>query len=437
MDNELVYDYLVVGGGILGLATAWTLKKQCPQTAVGLVTAGNLCDGTTSQAAALVTQGRSSECAAGLVQDTLVAIDELDREIELGLPFHRSGGLHLAKSGQEHEALVAIASVADQCGIKTQWLAMDEAKWKAPQFNLEGFRSALWFEGDGYIDPVLLANAYGESARAKGVKIHSGSRVSELLAENGTIHGVKLETDVDISANHVIVCAGPWAANLLKPLGCSLPVAPVRSLYWMTERHEFNPALPVTIVPSAHAYFRKENQSILFGIRDYPGVALHPDNVPDDVQSFAFSEDTDGVNALSGNWDQLVSFWPQIEQLGLAHFISGISTYSLDGLPVIGVPISSKSADYSNKPMTGLTVVTGCSGAGIAYSAGIAKQAVQHALNGHVPDELSFNRFSSETETPVYDIHSRALAANSEALCAYDANFRQRCLRARYNKKAG
>ena len=69
MDNELVYDYLVVGGGILGLATAWTLKKQCLQAAVGLVTAGNLCDGTTSQAAALVTQGRSSECAVQLVQD--------------------------------------------------------------------------------------------------------------------------------------------------------------------------------------------------------------------------------------------------------------------------------------------------------------------------------------------------------------------------------
>jgi len=435
LGNELVYDYLVVGGGILGLATAWTLKKQCPQAAVGLVTAGNLCDGTTSQAAALVTQGRSSECAAHLVQETLAAVDALDHELELGLPFHRSGGLHIAMSDQEHDALINMASIAEQCGVKAQWLSRSETKQRAADFNLEGLRSALWFEGDGYIDPVLLANAYGESAKASGVKIHTHSRVRELLAFDSCIQGVQLESDVNISANHVILCAGPWAANLLRPLGCSLPVAPVRSLYWMTEPYDVSTNFPVTIAPSANAYFRKENQSILFGVRDYPGVTLHPDSVPDDVQGFAFAEDTDGLNALTGNWEKLVSFWPQIETLGLAHFISGISTYSLDGLPVIGAPFSTKSK--FPKAIQGLTLVTGCSGAGIAYSAGIAKHAVQHAVTGQVPDELSINRFLSEVGIQSNGVGSRVRAMNSNVLCAYDAEFRQRCLRARSNKKAG
>ncbi len=202
----------------------------------------------------------------------------------------------------------------------------------------------------------------------------------------------------------------------------------------MTEALPSNPRLPVTIVPSVRSYFRKENQSILFGVRDCPGQSLHPDHIPDDVLGFAFPEDENGLDALVDTWPKLVSFWPQIERLGLAHFISGISSYSLDGLPIIGDPI------FNAKTLKGLTVVSGCSGAGVAYSGGIAKIAVDHAVNGIELETFRSTRFSNPSPLAhphfVTTSNERSLTSN-EQTCAYNMAFRQRCLQARYNKKAG
>lgn len=424
-----------MGGGILGQATAWQLAKQRPEKAshMALVTMGNPSEGTTSQAAALVTHGRGQALATDMVQQTLRAVEELNQELELGVPFHGCGGLHIACSEAELAELQSMAQVALQQGLNVRWLSAQETQSKVPAFCLNHFSGALWFEEDGYIDPVLLANAYGESAKNKGVTFYNHSEVVALLHENGQIIGVRLSSGVQIFAEHVVLCAGPWAAKLLKPLGLPLPVTSVRSLYWMTEASSDAHNLPITIVPSVHGYFRKENQSVLFGVRDCPGISLHPDSVPNDVQSFAFAQDSDGLNTLTKAWDPLVKLWPNIENLGLANFIAGISSYSLDGLPVIGVP------DVDGRPcIQGLTIVSGCSGAGVAYSAGMAHYAMRHVLGESLPDQLSFNRFSpmhmAEQSINEPSNQSTAVAAS---LCAYDEPFRKRCLQARYNKKAG
>jgi 4-methylaminobutanoate oxidase (formaldehyde-forming) len=208
-------------------------------------------------------------------------------------------------------------------------------------------------------------------------------------------------------AKHLIVCAGPWAASLLRPLTLALPVTPMRSIYWITETClEEKSTQPICVVPYVQGYFRPETNALLFGIRDQ-GAALHPGQVPNDVHGFEFPNAQDGMSALHESWQPLVHFWPNIEHLGLSTEVTGISSYSPDGLPVIGAPESFKK----------LTVVSGCSGAGIAYSGGIAKQAVNHALEDTLHQAFNFNRFDQGD--------------------AYDEAFRQRCLLARSQKKAG
>ncbi len=181
----MYYDYLIIGGGVLGQAVAWELANRIKgQGSIGLVTSEGLSNGTTAQAAALVTQGRSSVAAARLVQETLSAVAHLNEELELGVPFHKAGGLHVAMSKEEHDGLQTMAAVAEQASVSHKWLSKQAVQEKAPEFNLSGFYSALWFAEDGYIDPVLLANAYGESAKAKGVRFHLQTKVASLLTED-------------------------------------------------------------------------------------------------------------------------------------------------------------------------------------------------------------------------------------------------------------
>ncbi len=403
----MTVDYLIIGGGILGQAVAWTLSKAAPQADIALIEKGLCSQATTSQAAALVTQGRTKLIAASMVQDTLNAITELNSELDMPIPFTRCGGLHLAVSTNEIKSLNNMANVAGALEIQHEFLEQKIVDQYCPFFSTGNSQSRLYFSGDGYVDGTILANSFGMGARTNGVRFFQGDNITAITQlDNG--YQVSRSNDVtDIKAKHLFICAGPWAAKLLKPLGISLPVTPMRSLYWLTEPYEkLDSDFPVCVVPSAQAYFRQETNHMLFGVRD-KGQALHPDDVPCDVHGFQFKNDQQGLEALENAWPKLVQFWPDIEQLGLANLITGISSYSADGLPVIGCPDS-----HSN-----LTIVSGCSGAGIAYSAGMAKHAVTHAITGAIHNELDMNRF------PLGD--------------AYAEDFRNDCLMARSQKTAG
>lgn len=403
----MTVDYLIIGGGILGQAVAWALAQVEPNTRIALIEKDACAQATTSQAAALVTQGRSHPVAASMVQETLGAIDQLNTELDMPIPFSRCGGLHLAVSEKEIQALNNMAHVAEQLNIDHTFLTSQQAHEYCPFFTTQNSKARLYFAGDGYVDGSILANGFGISARRLGVQYFQQQTVTEVHTLDTGFRVSRSEGLADIHAKHLFICAGPWAASLLKPLGVHLPVTPMRSLYWLTETYkQLHSDFPVCVVPSAHAYFRQEVGHMLFGVRD-KGQALHPDDVPCDVHGFQFKDDQQGFDALENAWPALTEFWPDVEQLGLSHLITGISSYSPDGLPVIGSPIS-----HSH-----LTIVSGCSGAGIAYSAGIAKHAVKHARTAEIDPALDINRFPF---------------AN-----AYDDQFRRDCLLARSQKTAG
>lgn len=403
----MTVDYLIIGGGILGQAVAWTLSKKMPQTEIALIEKDLCAQATTSQAAALITQGRTKSIAASMVQDTLESIAELNSELDMPIPFTRCGGLHFAMNKNEMNSLDNMASTAKKLNIKYKYLQRQDLNKYCSFFNTSNVHYGLYFEGDGYVDGSTLANSFGMSARKNGVTFHQGNNVTCINTLDGGYEITYGNGSSNIFAKHLIVCAGPWMAKLLKPLGISLPVTSMRSLYWLTEPyHKLHSNFPICIVPSAQAYFRKETNQMLFGVRD-KGQSLHPDKIPSDVHSFQFNHDQNGLEAIESMWERLVQFWPDIEQLGLSNLITGISSYSADGLPVIGSPSS-----HSN-----LTIVSGCSGAGIAYSAGIAKHAVNHALTKEIHSELDINRFAYGD--------------------AYDDEFRQACLKARSQKTAG
>jgi sarcosine oxidase subunit beta len=401
-------DYLIVGGGVLGQAIAWRLAKNTHLKKIVLVDKAEFSQATSSQAAALVTHGRSNVIASELVQVTDEYIQQLNPLLDQPVPFQRCGGIHLAVSKDEQAALQQMKSTADILNIACTWLSQSQVAKKLISFDVDNVLAALYFPDDGHVDGTLLADSYGQAARKLGVNFKRNYRVSTIEKrpqDDG--YDVLFSNQEKITCSHLIMCAGPWSANLLNTLSISLPVAPLRSLYWISEDcFSQGEQMPVCVAPWAQAYFRQEVKGMLFGVRD-KGLSLHPDLIPDDVHGFAFNGDDNGYQALTDAWPKLNILWPGINQLGLVHHVSGISSYSPDALPVLGAP----------PQINNLTLVSGCSGAGIAYSGGIAKYAVQHILTGQLPASLNMNRFNGG--------------------CAYDDHFRQTCLQARSQKKAG
>lgn len=364
-------DFLIIGGGILGAATAWALAQRVPAgSRIRLIEAGMLSAATTSQAAALLTRVRPDGAMAALVGETFAAIAELNSVLDEPLPLRQAGSLHLATGAAGRSYLHETAKTAEGLDLSVDWLSPARIRAMSPWLEPGADGQALFLADDGYMDPVQFAQGYLAAARRLGVEITQHCRVQQLLVEQGRAVGVRTSRG-DIHSGSVICCAGPWALPLLARHGVALAMAPVRSHYWISAANPglFPAGSPMVILPDASAYARPEVGGLLFGLRDQQAVYGDPASLPEDIHGYRFNCDPDGWQCLESGYGALAQVFPALADLGIAHYISGVSSYTPDGKPLLG-----------RTRLPGLLVASGCSGGGIALSGGIGRLIAELAL---------------------------------------------------------
>lgn len=264
---------------------------------------------------------------------------------------------------------------------------------------------------DAFQDAYVLANSYARCASRRGVKIWQNAEVTNIHHKGARIEGVQLG-ETSISSPIVIDAAGAWANLLSLKLGIPLPMAPVRSNYWITETNPllFPPEQPITILPDASAYARPETGALLFGLREKTSAHFHPQELPADLHGFTFGDPEDKWSILVDQGPKLHRFFPEFDKIGIAHYISGVSTYTPDGLFILG----------NLSEMEGFYAATGCSGAGVAASGGMGR-AIAELVSGQSPfcslDSFRIDRFGK--------------------IDPLSTSFRQICADARSNKTSG
>lgn len=382
-----VSDILIIGGGILGLSCAWSIASSAPKgSRITLLESNTLSSGTTSQAAALLTRARPNQDMARLVAATFEAISQLEAELNELLPLRKVGSLHISMGDQSADYLSSTETAARLFELSHHRVNPHQVKQLSPWLNTQKIDNALLVEDDGYMDPVQLSQAYASAARKKGVQIKQGVTIKDLLVSSQGIQGV-LTNQGMFEAPQVICCAGPWSIKLLHDYGVRLGMAAVRSHYWITA---VNPALfpthaPMVIMPDINAYARPEVGGLLFGLRDKQAVYASPDQIPVSIHGFEFDQDPKGLECLEDQWQGLSDLFPSLNDIGIAHYISGISSYTPDGKPIIDAT-----------SISGLYVATGCSGGGIAISGGVGEAMANLVLNKTTSSSLetfSINRF--------------------------------------------
>ncbi|MCD8522793.1 MAG: FAD-binding oxidoreductase [Saccharospirillaceae bacterium] len=402
---------VIIGGGILGLAIAHYLQTS-GQAQVQLFERGELGAGTTSQAAALLTRARSSDNSASMVHETHTVMRTLEQRFNM--PFaQRSGCLHIAVHDDERQQQQRYAQQAQQLDVATQWLDSAAIRRLLPWLAVNADSRALYYPDDGHADPYTLAQLYARSARAAGAQIITHCAVSRLESQGGVFTGVHLASGECIRADSIVLAAGPWSAALASDYDIALAMAPVRSHYWITNHQpQVRADQPMAIIPSAKAYFRSEHSALLFGVRDSQCCVADPRALPDDIHSFHFADDANGWLALEEHWQTLQALCPLLESAQLAHYLSGVSSYTPDAKPLLG------------RVGENVFVATGCSGAGIAFSAGIGRLLSEQILDKPTfvaADEFSPARF----------------AGMQPAADPLSADFRQYCAHARSGKSTG
>jgi len=364
MTSSVERDILIVGGGIFGAAIAFALGQRGLGERVLLLERRQLAHAATSRAAALVTLVRDKPHFIPLVQETYRAIETLHTDFVEDVGLRQVGALHVASN----PAAESLRQLADNCtayGIIHEELTPAEAVRLAPWLDAEAFDAAVLFPQEAYVEPYLLCTAYARAAAQMGVRTRLDADVRHIRNEENRVSGVELASGEVLPARIVINAAGAWSGLLCAELGVPLPMAPVRSQYWITETDALFPRhSPIVLLPEIRAYARPEVGALLFGVRESNTAVADPRQLPSDLAGFVFDpDDADGWNNLAEGAEHLRRFFPAIDRIGIAHYINGPSNYTPDGNLVLG----------SVDGIDGLFVATGCNGAGISVSGGVGR----------------------------------------------------------------
>lgn len=402
---------VVIGAGTIGAATAWHLAKRGVEN-VMLIERNQVGTGNTSKAASLMTSVRHKEAMVPLIKETYSNIDEIERLTGESVGKQAVGTLHIAASPATFEILEGLKDIAERHGIAYQSLNTGQLKEKLPWYHAEKAAQTLFFEHDAYVDAYVLAKVFAEAAKKEGALVLQGTEVLEVIQQHCAVTAVNTSKET-IETPIVVDAAGAWANQLSLQVNVPIPMAPVRSIYWITEKNEnlFPKDQPMVAMPDAMAYSRPEAGGLLFGLREENSPHFHPEELDKAPNSGFLGNPEDQWNIIMEHGQDFASFFPAFEDLGIENCITGISTYTPDGYYTFGeLPHVAK----------GFYVAAGCAGAGVAGSGGIGRMIAEMVLGEELyadPTAFSVDRFTD------FDPMSES--------------FRQRCADARSKKKDG
>lgn len=409
MKNQ--YDMIIVGGGLLGCATAYQLAKRRAGNIL-LLDGNDIASQASARAACLLTRARTKPALMEMVQETYDCIEEMEVLLGESLGLQQCGSITIASSEASLREVEALEQAANRFGIANERIGQERVRELLPWINEEAVQVALYMPTDAFIDSALLCSGYAKAAQKLGVELKTNTKVREIaVTADGAVEGVVLCDGTKIQAPVVVNAAGSWANLLMRPLGIGLPFTPVRSHFWISDpdAERFPANHPFTVIPDARAFTRSDVGSLIIGLRESECQPFDPQTLTDKLEDFDFRAEAKW-KILDECAPLLKPYLRDIDTLGIAHYMAGPSCYVPDAKFIIG----------GFKQHRGLFTVTGCCGGGVAAGGGMGRLAAEMILG----------------ETPFVDPALFAPDRFGE-VDPFTVEFQKRCADARSNKKGG
>ncbi len=223
----------IVGGGIVGLATAReVLRDDLGAEVVVLEREHQVGLGQTGHNSGVVHTGlyyQPGSLKARLCRRGMGLLREFCAEY--GIAYEECGKLVVATEPEERERLEALAERANANGVEgLTWLDGEEMRRIEP--HVHGLW-ALHSRATAIVDFTAVARAMADAIVAAGGEIRTAAAVRRIGTRPGSAV-VELTAGAKISADHVIVCAGIEADRVARASGepAEPRIVPFRGQYW-------------------------------------------------------------------------------------------------------------------------------------------------------------------------------------------------------------
>ncbi|MFO0735150.1 MAG: FAD-dependent oxidoreductase [Labilithrix sp.] len=223
---------VVIGGGVMGCATALELAKRGVSELIVLERAVPGAEASSAAAGMLAAQVESKDddersryvraraAYAGWAEE-LRALTGID------IAYRKSGVLELASTDAELTHLRDRVASNVAAGLAAELVDPAGARAIEPQLGTE-LTGAAWFPDEAQIDPPQLLRALVAAVARAGITVKSGVTVSSLHVERDACRGVVLDRGDILHADAVLLAAGSWS-SLVPGVPKAVPaVRPVR-----------------------------------------------------------------------------------------------------------------------------------------------------------------------------------------------------------------
>ncbi len=400
-------DVVIIGGGIIGAATAYYLAKR--GMSVALVEKGRIAGEQSSRNWGWCRQQDRDRAEIPLIKESLRIWNDLNSEIGAETGFRQTGVLYVTQDPKELAKWERWMEHAREYQLHSHLLSAAEAQAMTPG-SAHKWIGGLHTPTDGRAEPSMAGPAIATAARKRGATIHQNCAARGLELEGGAVSGVVTEQGT-IRTKQALCAGGAWSSLFCRRHGVDLPQLTVRASVQRTEPapEVFNSALGTPefgirrrldggftvgyrnqvsfhVTPDAIRYFRKfwpafryESRNIKLELgADFWKALFRPSNWPLDKPS-PFEEvrildpepDRKLLERALGNFK---AGYPSLKDIKMAETWAGMIDITPDAIPVIS-PVDA---------IPGFFLATGFSGHGFGIGPGAGRLAAD-MLAGETP----------------------------------------------------
>ncbi len=225
-EGETHVHAVVIGAGIIGLATAWLLKKDGWSVTIVDPTPGN---GASYAAAGMLAPASEVVWGQTPLYSLMIAAAQLyptfAGELATGSGHHlgyaQTETLVCASDAADRQSLRELCALQTSLGLSLELIAGTQARALEPALG-PGVTAAVRIEGDHSIDPRRMTDALQALLTGSIVR----RRVAALVSDGSRTRGVALANGQNIVADQVVVCAGVDTGTIE-----GMPRLPLRSVW--------------------------------------------------------------------------------------------------------------------------------------------------------------------------------------------------------------
>ena len=262
---------------------------------------------------------RSIPALKQLSQFSKAMYQQLTKDLPFDFGYHERGLLMLYLHADTEKEEAETAHLANSAGIEAHILSLEEIQKMEPQVRVRA-RGGVYYPGDAHLNPAVFVKNLIAYLKDIGVQFCAGMEVLNLEIENGVVRALRTSTE-EFQIDELIVAAGAWSGELCSQLGISLPMQAGKGYSFTLEDVEKNTQIP-TIFLEARVAVTPMGKSLRFGgTMEITGV-----------------DHSINMNRVKGIVNSIPNYYPEMNvgmpaQETVWH---GLRPCSPDGLPYIG-----------------------------------------------------------------------------------------------------